>query len=74
MDNCKFERGRINVYLAQELKDYVDNSARQFGLSTSAFMTMIIQNYKQQNEAMKVMGDMGEVLTKLNEIESKIVK
>ena len=72
MDNSNLERGRINVYLTQELKDYVDNSAKQFGVSTSAFMTMIIQNYKQQNEAMKAMGDMSQILTKLEALEKKI--
>lgn len=68
----KVERGRINIYLTKELKDYVDNSAREFGISTSAFMTMMIQNYKQQNEAIKVMGDMNLILSKLDLLEKKI--
>lgn len=71
MDNSKLERGRINVYLSQELKDYVDNSAKQFGVSTSAFMTMIIQNYRQQTQSVNVLG---EVLAKLKELEQKIEK
>lgn len=66
------KRGRINIYLAQHLKDYVDAKAKDFGLSTSAFMTMIIQQYKIQDEAMSAMTDMGQVLQKLNELESKI--
>lgn len=68
------KRGRINIYLAQHLKEYVDNKAKDFGLSTSAFMTMIIQQYKVQDEAMTAMGDMGQVLEKLNELENKINK
>lgn len=68
----EMKRGRINIYLAQHLKDYVDYKAKDFGLSTSAFMTMIIQQYKMQDEAMRAMGDMGQVLEKLNELESKI--
>ena len=41
-DNKEVKRARINIYLVQELKDYVDEEARRFGLSTSAFMTMLI--------------------------------
>lgn len=68
------KRGRVNIYLAQHLKDYVDSKAKEFGLSTSAFMTMIIQQYKVQDEAVTAMGDMRQVLQKLNELESKIDK
>ena len=71
MEN-RSDRGRINVYLSSDLKEYVDSSAKNFGVSTSAFMTMIIQSYKQQSEAMKVMGDMGEILNRLEALDKKI--
>ena len=57
MDNKEVKRARINIYLVQELKDYVDEEAKRFGLSTSSFMTMLIQNYKMQNTALSGVND-----------------
>lgn len=69
MDDKELKRARINIYLVQELKDYVDEEARRFGLSTSAFMTMVIQNYKTQNSAVNGIGDLKniiDIITALN--------
>lgn len=69
VDNKEVKRARMNIYLVQELKDYIDEEARRFGLSTSAFMTMVIQNYKTQNNAVSGIGDlknMLDIVTALN--------
>lgn len=63
-------RARMNIYLVQELKDYVDTQARNFGLSTSAYMTMIIQNYRMQNDALANMNNVNELLEKMEKINS----
>ena len=68
------KRARMNIYLVQELKDYVDTQARNFGLSTSAYMTMLIQNYRMQNDALASMNNVDEMIKKLEslrELEEK---
>lgn len=70
MDNKEVKRARINIYLVQELKDYVDEEARRFGLSTSAFMTMVIQNYKNQSNALSSIGDIQSLLNLVNALNS----
>lgn len=67
---CNIKRARMNIYLVQELKDYVDEQARNFGLSTSAYMTMIIQNYRLQNEALASMSNVDEMIKKLEQLNS----
>lgn len=69
-DNKEVKRGRINIYLVQELKDYVDEEARRFGLSTSAFMTMVIQNYKNQSNALSSIGDIQGLVNLVNALNS----
>lgn len=64
------KRARMNIYLVQELKDYVDTQARNFGLSTSAYMTMIIQNYRVQNDALASMSNVNDMIDKLEKLNS----
>ena len=65
------KRARMNIYLVQELKDYVDTQARNFGLSTSAYMTMIIQNYRMQNDALANMNNVQDLIDKLENINKE---
>ena len=62
------KRARMNIYLVQELKDYVDTQARNFGLSTSAYMTMLIQNYRLQTDALANMSNVEEMINKLERL------
>lgn len=64
------KRARMNIYLVQELKDYVDTQARNFGLSTSAYMTMIIQNYRVQNDALASVKNVEDIMNKLEKLNS----
>ena len=68
------KRARMNIYLVQELKDYVDTQARNFGLSTSAYMTMIIQNYRMQNDALASMSNVDDMLKKLETLNTSVEK
>ena len=65
------KRARMNIYLVQELKDYVDTQARNFGLSTSAYMAMIIQNYRMQNDALANMNNVQDLIDKLENINKE---
>lgn len=68
------KRARMNIYLVQELKDYVDTQARNFGLSTSAYMTMIIQNYRMQNDALASMSNVDDMIKKLETLNTSVEK
>ena len=69
-NNNNVKRARMNIYLVQELKDYVDTQARNYGLSTPAYMTMIIQNYRMQNDALASMSNMDDMIKKLEQLNS----
>ena len=69
-NNKVSKRARMNIYLVQELKDYVDEEAIRFGMSTSAFMTMLIQNYKMQNIALSSANDMNGLVALVNALNA----
>lgn len=58
-------RARLNIYIIQELKDYVDEQARNYGMSTSAYMTMIIQQHRLQSNALASIETAKELMNKM---------
>lgn len=62
------KRVRLNVYLVPELKKYVDEQARNYGLSTSAYMTMIIQNQRFQNDALASVETARELINRMESL------
>lgn len=58
-------RARLNIYIIQELKDYVDEQARNYGMSTSAYMTMIIQQHRLQSDALASIETAKELMNKM---------
>lgn len=58
-------RARLNIYIIQELKDYVDEQARNYGMSTSAYMTMIIQQHRLQTDALASIETAKELMNKM---------
>lgn len=56
------KKERIQLYLSKNIKDYIDSQADEFGMSISAYVTMCINTYKQQNDAMVQMSKISEML------------
>lgn len=57
MSNEKENRQKLNVYLVPEVKDYVVKSSKEMGMSQGAFLTMIIQTYRNQKDSLSIMND-----------------
>ena len=54
--------------------DRVDERAEEMGLNRSAFITVAVNNYFLQEDAMRAMKDMPEFMKKLEEIEKRVVE
>lgn len=63
---------RLSISLQDELVDEIDKVADSMGLNRSAFITVAVNNYIMQNEAMKMMNDMPALMKKLDDLEKKI--
>ena len=63
---------RANISLSDEIMDRVDERAEEMGLNRSAFITVAVNNYFLQEDAMRAMKDMPEFMKKLEEIEKRV--
>ena len=61
MDN----RVRKNVYLNPDIADYLEKQANAFGMSQSAYVNMILYQYRQQTQALSDMSKIDSLVTRL---------
>ena len=61
------KRERISVSIAPVVREYFDKAAEEFGMSVSAFITMCIQNYKVNNEALSEMSKVQSYFDQMRE-------
>lgn len=63
---------RLNISIDENLVPKIDEVAKEMGLSRSAFLSVAVNQYIMQNDAMKMMSDMPALMQKLEELEEKI--
>lgn len=61
----------FNLNLAPSIKNYIEKQAEGFGMSSSAFVTLVINQYRQQTEVMVEMANMKQYLEQLKELVDK---
>lgn len=55
-------RVRLNCMLMPEIKKYLDEQAEAYGMSVGAYLTMVIQQYRQQTSVIELMPGMLKAL------------
>ena len=55
----------IRTYLAEDIKNWVEEQAEVMGMSRSAFINLCINQYRQQLEMMKSVNQFDQYLTRL---------
>ncbi|WP_137744927.1 hypothetical protein [Robertmurraya siralis] len=68
------EMVRVNTRISSKLNEWLDKQSDETGVPKSTIVMLALENYFQQKEAMKSMGNMGDILKKLEEIEKRIEK
>lgn len=63
---------RLNISIDENLVPKIDEVAKEMGLSRSAFLSVAVNQYIMQNDAMKMMSDMPALMKKLEELEEKL--
>ena len=62
---------KLNLSVAPEIRDYLSNEADNFGMSISAYITMLTNQSKQQAQALNAMGNMQELMDQLKSLIAK---
>lgn len=57
MSEKKEHRQRLNLHVVPEIKDYIVKGSEEMGMSQGAFVTMIIQTYRNQKDTITLMND-----------------
>lgn len=68
------EMVRVNTRISSKLNEWLDKQSDETGVPKSTIVMLALENYFQQKEAIKNMGDMGLILEKLELIEKQMEK
>jgi hypothetical protein len=59
---------KLNLTVAPVIKEYLEEQSEVFGMSISAYLTMIVNQYKQQNEALIEMSKLQGYLEQFKQV------
>lgn len=62
---------RKSITMSLELSDWYKARAQELGISQSAIMTMALDTYIKQERAMDVLGNMQEMMNKLEDMKEE---
>lgn len=62
------KREKLSAYVVPELKEYIVSESEKMGMSQGAFLTMVIQTYRQQTQTMSTMEQLLEQLKAQNDL------
>lgn len=60
---------RVNTRLSTTINDWLDDESKETGLSKSALIMIAVEQYYQQREGLKRMGDMSRIMDELEKIK-----
>lgn len=63
---------RLNVRVSKENNDYLDKKSMQTGISKSALVQIAVEQYRQQNEAVRAMNNMEKYVDQLEQIQREV--
>lgn len=64
----------VTLNLAPSIKEYIGEQAIKFGMSNSAFVTMVISQYRQQNDILAEMSKFKDYMSQLQDLSNKQLK
>jgi len=62
---------KLNMTVATDVKEYIISKSDSMGMSASAYITMLINQSKQQQQALDSMDLMKTMMAKIKEMEGK---
>lgn len=68
------EMMRVNTRISKVLNDWLDERSEETGVPKSTIVMLALENYWQEKEVLKTMSDMGTIMKKLEDLESKLEK
>jgi len=65
------KRVKLNLSITPEVKEYLIEQSNIMGMSSSAFITMLISQHKQQAQALSSVDLMNAMMAQMKQMEGK---
>lgn len=62
---------KMTITLSKDIKDYLVSQAEHFGMSSSAYITMLVNNSRIQSQALSEMSKIQGVIDQMAELVEK---
>jgi len=72
--NNNNEMHRLNVRISLKANDWLDKESAQTGFSKSTMVTLALEQYIQEKQALQGMHDINSLIERLGRIEEKLDK
>lgn len=63
---------RVNTRISEDLNDWLDDYSQQTGLPKSTLIHLALENYRREKETFEMMGDMSNIMNKIDSLEGLI--
>lgn len=68
----KKEMVRVNTRISEKANAWLDDQSNESGIPKSTLILLAIENFIREKEAMAMMGDIGTLVQKLDEIQEAV--
>lgn len=65
---------RVGTRISEDLNNWLDVYSEQTGLPKSTLIHLALENYRREKEAFEMMGDMSNIMNKIDSLERLIKK
>ena len=65
------KKKKLNLSFSPDIIDYLQVQAADYGMSISAYLTMLVCNHRKENTALESMQNIGGIMEKLEELLNK---
>ncbi|MCM3406067.1 hypothetical protein [Cytobacillus oceanisediminis] len=65
---------RVIIQVSESLNEQLVEESERLGLAKTAIVTVALEQYFSQKQAMRAMSDIGQVIQKLEDLEKRIDK
>lgn len=66
------EMVRVNSRLSYDANLWLDNESKRSGVPKSTLILLAVENYIREKEALKSMADIGQLVSKIEQLEKSI--
>lgn len=62
------KKRKLNLSVSPDIIEYLQIQSSEYGMSISAYLTMLVCNHRKENQALESMQNIGGIMEKLEEL------